>query len=214
MNALSIPELIGYVASAFTIVSLMMSEVLRLRLMNFVAVTIWTGYGILLQAPALIITNAVLMGINLFFLYRIYTTREFFNLVEVRKEAVYLREFLLAYDKEIRRFYPDFKYDDQANVFPFFALRNVTAAGLFIMEVREDNRLYLMLDFTIPGYRDFKIGRYVYGRDSDVLKSVREHGFDTVYSDMPDSPRQIKYLRRAGFTEDAESGGLRLDLAA
>lgn len=205
-------EAVGYFASALTIVSLLMTEFVRFRLISFFANGIWMAFGILISSSSLAGTNALLMGINAFFLVRHLRAKEYFNIVEVRKNAVFLGEFLKAFEKEIQKFYPGFRYDAERDVYPFFALRNVTAAGLFVLEMHPDNRLFLALDFTIPGYRDMKIGRFVYTRGSEVWHKLVKLGHEQVYSEIPASKKQVKYLKSMGFREDASGALLVLKL--
>ena len=212
-EALSIYEIIGYVAAVVTIVSLTMTEVLRLRILNLAATIIWTVYGMLIAAPSVVVTNVVLACINVVVLIRILTAKEYFHLVEVKPESEFLATFLNVYEKELRRYYPGFVFQKSDRVFPFFALRNVTAAGLFIVEVRDDGRLFLILDFSTPGYQDLRIGRFVYTPGSRVLDLVREHGFKQVYSEMP-GPKQEAYLRRMGFRDAGSDNLLVFDVAA
>lgn len=201
------PEWVGYLASVVTVISLVMTAVMRLRIINLIAVTIWAAYGYLISAPAVVVANVVLMGVNAYFLLRLLTAKEFFHLVEVRKDAVYLAEFLKFFLPQIRKQYPDFEYNPQANVYTFFAMRNVTAAALFIVELREENELYLKLDFTIPGFRDMKVSNYVYAPDSPVLATIRERGFDSVYADEPGEKSIQKYLAKVGFSPDETRTG-------
>ncbi len=212
MSEALIFELVGYVASVITIISLLMANVLRLRILNLGACILWLIYGILINANAVIATNAVLSVVNIYFIVKLLTMKELFNLVEIRKDSAYLQQFLNYYMPEILKFYPEYVYDETENIYAFIAFRNVTAAGLFLVEVREENQLYLKLEFTIPGYRDFRISRYVYADHSNVLRSALENGFSRIYSEIPASPNQMAYLISMGYREEEDNKRLCLKL--
>lgn len=212
MEPALIYEIIGYVASVFTVVSLLMAKVLRLRIINLVACILWGVYGILIEANAVIATNAILMLVNIYFIIQLLTSKELFNLVEVQKDAAYLEQFLSFYDQEIRKIYPDFTYDMNRNIRIFFAFRNLIAAGIFIIEVKNETDLYLLLEFTVPGYQDFKISKYVYTAESPVIKMAQSKGFERVYSEIPVASKQRKYLESMGYQYDAEKDLLLLPL--
>ena len=209
---MNIYEVIGVVASVITVVSLLMTDFVRFRAISFTANTTWFIYGLFIASASVAVTNAILMAVNMFFLVRHLRAKEYFNIVEVRKNAVFLGEFFKAFHDEIQKFYPGFEYDPSRDVYPFFALRNVTAAGLFVLEKQSDGRLHLILDFTIPGYRDMKIGRFVYTRESEVWKKLKSLGHERVFSDHPGSKRQEKYLTSMGFRENPEGDGLVIEL--
>jgi GNAT superfamily N-acetyltransferase len=188
-------ELIGYVASALVAVSLMMSSVLRLRGINLLGSAAFTVYGMLIQAYPVAAVNFFIVLINLFYLRRMLATREFFDLLEVEPDSRYLRHFLGFYRTEIRHALPDFalrRTDDQLG---FFILRDLVPAGLFIGEVHPDGCLRVHLDFVIPSYRDFKVGRYLFRERADFF---RARGISQIVSE-PGTREHERYLRRMGF---------------
>jgi hypothetical protein len=82
-------------------------------------------------------------------------------------------------------------------------LRDMTPAGVFIGKQVGDV-LHIRLDYVIPGYRDFKSGRFVYEESAHLFQ---EKGIKTLQS-AAGSPVHEKYLQRVGFIEGA-SGSYR-----
>ena len=191
-------EVIGYVASALVAVSLMMSSILRLRLINLVGSAAFALYGLLIQAYPVAAMNGFIVLINLFYLYRMLRTREYFRLLSVEPDSQYLRQFLTFYDREIRRFLPHFAYTPAADDVAVFVLRDMVPAGLFIGR-REGDTLCVTLDFVIPQYRDFKIGRYLFSEEREFF---RTRGFREIESE-PGNREHAAYLRRMGFAPGA-----------
>ncbi|MDG1330843.1 MAG: YgjV family protein [Crocinitomicaceae bacterium] len=63
-------ELIGYVASAFVLLSFVMKEMTKLRIVNIVGCAFFITYGILLASWPIIITNTAIVCVNVFYLLR------------------------------------------------------------------------------------------------------------------------------------------------
>jgi hypothetical protein len=195
MQTEQIYEIIGYVASLLVALSLMMRSILRLRLINLAGSFFFTIYGLLIQAYPVAAVNAFIVLINLYYLYQMLSTREFFRLLEVRPDAEYLQAFLTFYEKDIRKSQPGFAFTPAENQLVFFVLRNMVPAGLLIGEVREINTLRVKLDYAIPGYRDLKIGRFVYQQHAD---DFRARGVRQICT-KPGAPIHERYLRQMGF---------------
>ncbi|HEX8141231.1 MAG TPA: hypothetical protein VF553_01455 [Pyrinomonadaceae bacterium] len=203
MGYLNVYEVIGYVASALVAISLMMTSILRLRIINLVGSACFTAYGLLIGAYPVAVVNFLIVLINLYYLYDAFSTREYFKLLEVSAQSEYLQYFLRFYEKEIKRFLPEFSYRQTERQVIFFVLRNLVPAGLFIAEPRDEDSLLIDLDFVIPGYRDFKIGRFVFTQKAEVF---REKGIRKIYS-KPGTKKHQEYLRSMGFAPDERAQG-------
>lgn len=189
-------ELLGYVASILVAVSLMMSRILRLRLINLVGSLAFTVYGALIGAYPVAVVNAFICVINIFYLWKMLRAREYFRILEIEPDSEYLRYFLSVHAEDVRRFLPGFAHAPRNGELTLFVLRDLVPAGLFIGEPRGDGCLWVRLDYVIPAYRDFKIGRYLYGERADFF---RERGIHSIVSPSG-TPTHAKYLRKMGFT--------------
>lgn len=64
-------EFIGYIASAIVLISFLMKNIKKLRIINTIGCLIFIVYGILLNISVpIIITNSVIVGINIYFLIK------------------------------------------------------------------------------------------------------------------------------------------------
>lgn len=74
MGFLGIPivEWVGYLAMAVVLVSFLMKSIVKLRLVNASGALLFIVYGCMLQplSKPIIITNAVIFGIHLYYLYK------------------------------------------------------------------------------------------------------------------------------------------------
>jgi hypothetical protein len=208
MDSKMVLEIVGYVASVLVAISLMMSSILRLRLINLVGSAAFTVYGVLIHAYPVAVVNLIIVFINLYYLRQMLGSREYFKLLRVRPDAEYLRYFLDFHRDEIHRFLPRFAHTPADGQVTFFVLRDMVPAGLFIGERQPDGGLRVLLDFVIPQYRDFKTGRYLFRDQADFF---RELGVTEIRSE-PGSDAHSDYLRRMGFEPGATSGMYRLPI--
>ena len=64
MINLSFIDILGWVATAFTLLSFMATKMSLLRLINFVGCIFWVAYGILDRKNPIIVTNVVIATIH------------------------------------------------------------------------------------------------------------------------------------------------------
>ena len=198
MDFLSVYEIIGYIASILVAVSLMMSSILKLRVINLIGAACFTVYGLLIDAYPVAVVNFIIVLIDLYYLYEIYVAKEYFDILGVSNNSEYLKYFLSFHDQDIKRFFPGFSYTPSEQQLAFFVLRNLVPAGLFIGEIRDKDSLFVKLDYVIPGYRDFKIDKFVYSEKPEFFK---DKGFRKIHT-SPGDKKHENYLRRMGFVPD------------
>jgi hypothetical protein len=196
-------EALGYLASILVAVSLTMTSILRLRIVNLVGSTCFTVYGALIGAWPVAGVNFAITLINLWHLSQMTRSKEFFHLLEVQPSSEYLAEFLRFHRRDIERFLPGFEPTPAPGQTAFFVLRDMVPAGLFLAEPRGADGLLVRADFVIPGYRDFKIGDFVFHRNADVFA---KRGVRTVWS-LPGNREHESYLRRLGFRAESVPSG-------
>ncbi len=64
-------EWVGYAASALIVVSLIMTSVVKLRIVNTAGCALFVVYGLIVGAYPVAIANALIVCINLYHLYRL-----------------------------------------------------------------------------------------------------------------------------------------------
>ena len=202
-------ELLGYLASILVAVSLTMTSLLRLRIVNLVGAACFTAYGLLIHAYPVAAVNFVIILINLYHLRQMASAKEFFRLLEVPRTSEYLAAFLRFHAQEIERFLPGVDPRPAEGQLTFFVLRDMIPAGVFAGVPRGDDGFLVRLDFVIPGYRDLKVAEFLFREHAATFK---ERGIRTIYS-PPGTPGHEPYLRRVGFVPDAADPALlRLEL--
>lgn len=203
-------DLLGYAASVLVAISLMMSSVLRLRVINLAGAVTFTVYGVLIDAYPVAAVNLLIVAINIYYIRKMLTTGEYFGIVDVDRESGYLRAFLRYYEGQIERFFPGFSPPADPDV-AVFVLRDMVPAGV-LMGTLDGDTLRVHLDFVIPQFRDLKVGRYLY---HDRCEYFARRGIRTIAVTSA-SPAHYEYLSRMGFTPDplvaGSAGGYTLRL--
>ena len=195
MQTQDIYQLIGYIASFLVALSMLMTSILRLRIVNLVGSTVFGIYGLLIHAYPVAAVNFFIAGINVVHVMRMRRTREFFTIVNVVPESDYLLFFLDRNMADIRKSQPTFVYSPVANQITVFVVRDLMPAGLFIGELQADGTLLVKLDYVIPGYRDLKIGKYLLEDRADFF---RERGVTRIVTPGGTS-MHVGYLEQMGF---------------
>ena len=196
---IDIYEIIGYSGSALVALSLMMKNILKLRVINIFGASTFAMYGYLVNAYPVLILNSFIALIDLVYLIEIFRQKDHFTLIPVLdKSHRYLNKFFEFYENDINKFFPEFKKDVLARSECFFVLRNLIPAGLFVFEPRGENEAYVWLDYAIPNYRDFKNAKFVFSVEQKFLK---EKGISKLVT-ISTVRKHIKYLLNSGFKQD------------
>ena len=185
-------EILGYLASALVAVSLMMKAIVKLRIINLFGSIFFMIYGIIIGAYPVACVNGFVAFINIYYLFEIFTAKEYFSILEVKQDSDYLKMFLNYHLEDITKYITTFTLDQVDNCNVFFVLRNTIPAGLVCFDNKNDNSVFVKLDYVIPGYRDFKTGNFVYN------KILKERNIKKIYSSSENKMHQ-RYLEKMGF---------------
>ena len=199
-------ELVGYVASALVVASLAMTSVVRLRLVSLVGSIVFVVYGALLPSIPIIVTNAAVAALNIWFLRKEFSPHRDLGAVPIAWDAPFLLDFLRSHKADIRSFQPGFQPPD-AGDFVRLLTRDGLPAGVLI-GAPEGDVLRLRLDYVMHAYRDSRIGTWLYRNHTMVFTDA---GFRTLTT-VPASDAQRHYLIGVGFVPRGPE--LALDLRA
>jgi hypothetical protein len=197
-------ELIGYVASALVAVSLLTSNVLRLRVLNLAGALVFMAYALLTQAWPVLAVNFFVACIDLWHIISLKAKKDIFKLMRVNTDNPLLANFLAYYARGVWEFFPDFDLARLKDPRCVFILRNLLPVGLFIY-TEEKPEIKIHLDFVAEDYRDLKSARFLF---SGAHGAGAFEGF-THFAAASASPRHTAYLLRLGFEEDSARGQFR-----
>jgi len=201
METTFIYELIGYIASVLVAISLMMSKIVQLRIVNMIGAATFALYGVLIGSIPVAGMNAFIVLINIYYLTKIYTADEYFKLLKVAPESDYLNAFIDFYKKQMLTFQPHFSPEKSKNQLNIFVLRDMVPAGLLMGNVDREGVLSVDLDFVLPQYRDFKIGSFLFNEKVDFF---RAEGIKKIVA-IPGSDQHNTYLREMGFVREGSA---------
>ena len=198
----------GYLASLLLGFSLLVSNDLKFRWLNTGGCLAFIVYGALIGAFPIILTNALLLCINLYGLYKIYNKTEDFDLLEFGTDATLIKKFLRFYAADIKAYFPHFKLEEAENAIRFVVLRDVVVANVFVATIVEDGTAEVQLNYTVPKYRDYKVGRFIFEKEKDYLlsKGIRKLVYKTVANKS-----HLQFLTVMGFEKMSEGYTKSLD---
>jgi hypothetical protein len=194
-------EWLGYISSVLVAVSLLMSSIIKLRWYNLIGSVLFAIYGFMINAIPVALINTIVVFINIYYLYKIYSAREYFKLIEIDEDTKYICSFFDYYKNDILKYFPDFKFTLDKSGVKFFILRNMVPAGIFAASEHDKDSLHIDLDFVMPEYRDFKVGKFIFEDNKNYFLSK---GYNKIFCNAANNEQNI-YLKKMGF-EIAEQG--------
>ena len=159
----------GYLASLLLAIGLLVSNDLKFRWLNTGGNIAFIFYGVVLGAVPVILTNCILLFINLFYLYKIYNRKEHFELLEFSSGGIMVDRFLSFYKTDISAHFPDFSKAQLEGKLNFVVLRDLVIANIFSARVDEDGQAEVMINYTVTKYRDYKVGRFIFDKEKQFL---------------------------------------------
>ncbi len=196
-------QVLGYLAFLFLAISLLVNNDIKFRWVNSLGSLSFVLYGISIHAFPIVLTNAVLLIINIYFLFKIYRRQEKFDLVEFSKDATLIPKFLSFYQKDINAYFPYFIMEDRAEEIKFVVLRDIVIANIFIATVDEKGNAFVKINYTVPKYRDLKVGRFIFDEGKSFLhaKGIEK----IIYKDVTNRNHE-KFIKTIGFNKKSLNG--------
>ncbi|RYY88951.1 MAG: hypothetical protein EOO15_07620 [Chitinophagaceae bacterium] len=192
--------LVGYLATIFLALSLLVNNDLQFRWFNTLGCLSFIVYGVLFGAFPVILTNSILLVINVYHLVKVYRYRaeEDFDLIPYSAGDPLVQKFLSFYGKDIAAYFPNYAMRADENL-RFFVLRDMAIANVFAASVEDGGTLTVHLNYTVPKYRDFKVGSFLFDKGRAFLQ--RQHVRRIVYDEVANS-NHAQFLRRMGFVQE------------
>jgi hypothetical protein len=188
--------IIGYLASVLLGISLMMNDDLKFRWINAFGCLFFIIYGFMIAAFPIVLTNAFLLLINIYYLVKIYRTTEDLELMEFKEDDKLVHKFLEFYKKDIHHFFPGYVPDQNKNNIRFVVLRDLVIANIFIAELKEDGTAMIKLNYTVPKYRDYKIGEFIFNKENNFLIGK---GVKWIFYESVSNKAYQKFLKNMNF---------------
>ncbi len=197
--ATQIAPYIGYVASLFLIISLVVNGDIKFRIYNGLGSIAFIIYGILFNAWPVILTNVILLCINIVYLSKQYNYKESFDIAEVPADDKLIKKFLDFYAKDIKTYFPDFSYNQINGCYNIVVLRDLVIANIFSTKIDKNGDATVVLNYTTKKYRDFKVSKFIFkkGKENLIAKGAKR----IVYNKIQQHQFK-KLLELNGFVEE------------
>ncbi|MBA6302757.1 hypothetical protein [Colwellia sp. MB02u-14] len=196
---MSLLEVFGYIASVLIALSLMMSNIKRLRWINLFGAAAFSAYGYFIDAYPVFILNGWITLVDIYYLVRIYKEKDQFDLVKLKSVQTPLFSLLKErYGKDIKQLCTKFQWQQLDDAHVLLVFRNMKPVGFFAYRQLNDmGKVEVLLDYIIPEDRDFKAAKFMFSHQDNKLKL---EGIKHLVVEASDENHGI-YLKRVGFTK-------------
>ena len=202
---LSWTEVMGYVGSALVLISFLMTSVVKLRLVNMAGSIISCTYALIIGSYPLALMNFALVLINLHFLWKArQTTEKHYVLIETQKGDAVLTHLLRKYTDDILLCFPGLHVEPEQVEHSFLILCDDAPAGI-VLGSSEGTQLDLLLDYSLPPYRDHSLGHF-------LREALPKKGYRSLIFRGP-TDKHVTHLEKMGFVPQAD-GSWRCELTA
>ncbi|MBQ9468413.1 MAG: YgjV family protein [Clostridia bacterium] len=198
-------EGIGYLGSFLVLISMLMTSVVKLRIINAIGSAIFAAYAILISSWPTAVLNICLFLINIYHLVRLMRVKKSYKLVRTNPRDGYLASLLEDNKEDIHIFFPDSSLDTEDATLSYLICCGNAPAGLFFgKETGEDGKdIEILLDYALPAFRDTSVGKFLFERlASEGYRSLVFRG---------NAPKHTEYMKKVGFLP-TENGAQKLDL--
>ena len=198
MNTYVIIEAIGYTGSALVLVSFLMVSVVKLRIVNTIGSLIFTTYALIIHSYPTAIMNICLVLINIYYLVKMSNTKEnsrAYDLVRVSPEDSMLKYTIDRASSDIQKIFPGISMDFSKADTAYMICHDGAPAAVFVGTMTNEGQLDILLDYSMPEYRDFSTGRFLFSK-------LPAEGVKVLTYSGPDEHHR-EYLNKNNFTKES-----------
>ena len=194
MNTSIIIEMAGYIGYVLVVVSMLMSSVVKLRIINTTGSSISAIYALIIHSYPLALMNICLVVINIYNLSKLLKTDQHFDLIDGRTDDKFLGHFINYYKEDMKNFFPEQNIDISLADTAYIVSCKAAPAGILLGKKDGDGTLNITVDYTTPVYRDCSVGKFLYSQLQE--KGVKK----LVYSG--EAGNHETYLHNMGFKSE------------
>ena len=190
-------EVIGYAGSLLVLVSMLMTSVVKLRVINLIGSAVFTVYALLIHSYPTAFLNACLVIINVIQLLRQRrVTGKSYEIQTLSGSDGFAGWFLQKHGEDIQKCFPGIALEPLREAEGFAVFYDDQAAGVLLGK-RQGEDFEILLDYSTPAFRDCSVGTFLYGR-------LASYGISRLTS-AQNTPEHVKYMEKVGFVRE-ESG--------
>ncbi len=190
-------EVVGYTGSLLILVSMLMTSVVKLRIINLIGSAVFTLYAILIHSYPTAFLNGCLVLINVFQLLRQRrAVGKSYNIHPFKAGEGFTEWFIAKYREDILKFFPSLKPEEAENASGYAVFYDDQAAGLLLV-MKEGETLRIVMDYATPAFRDCSVGGYLYGK-------LPEFGVSKLVC-KAENDEHVKYMEKMGFVRGEDN---------
>lgn len=183
-------ELFGYLGSCLVVVSMLMSSVIKLRIINIIGSTISGIYAFIIGSFPLALMNTCLIIINVYNIFKLKKESRKYEIVKGDTADSFFKYFVACYNEDIKNYFSYFQKDNVSGNTVYYTFCNETPVGIFIGNRNGDN-VEITVDYTVPNYRDCSVAKFLY-------VAMNKAGINKLEIEKP-SEKLIPFLTKMGY---------------
>ena len=194
MNAAMMIEIYGYIGSVLVVVSMLMSSIIKLRVINILGSVISGSYALIIGSFPLVLMNSCLIIINVYNLYKLLKAEQKYHLVDSEANDAFVGYFLAHYKDDIQKYFPGFTMDNAADK-AFIVCCEGNPSNILLGKDNGNGVFEVILDYSTPVYRDCSAGKYLYA-------ALPSKGVKVLQFAQNSSKEHEDYLTKMGFKKE------------
>ncbi len=191
MDSAMLIEMIGYLGSIIVVISMLMSSVVKLRIINTIGSVIFTTYAVIIHTYPTALLNFFLIVINVYNLVKLMKTDKHYDLIDGQADDAFLLYLLTYYKDDIEKFFPGILLDVKEADIAYIICCESNPAGIFLGKKVKEGVYDILLDYSTPAYRDCSVGEFLYA-------TMAKRGIQELRFSMK-AELHVAYLKRMGY---------------
>lgn len=188
-------EAFGYLGTVLVIISMMMTSMLKFRIINISGGFISTIYAILRSTWPVAIMNMCLIVINTYHVIRELRQKNKYDRVVLKTDDESLKFFINTNLEDIKKYFPSFDGNLREELTVYAIYDGSCMAGIFAFE-RFGSETVSYIDYTTTKYRDYKVAKYLF-------PTLKDDGVCTI-TESAGVEAHDKYLVKMGFEKSGD----------
>lgn len=184
-------ELFGYLGSILVLVSMMMSSILKMRIINGTGSAIFATYALIIHSYPTALMNFCLVIINVYNLYKLMKKDVQYEMVEGTANESFLQYLIAHYYEDIKQFFPNLDACIKSYDIACIVCHDSTPTGIMLGNKVDEKTIKMSIDYSVPAYRDCSVGKYLY---QELAKKGYQHLLFT-----GNQEKHEWYLKKMGF---------------
>ena len=195
MNAAMMIEIYGYIGSVLVVVSMLMSSIIKLRVINILGSLISGSYALIIGSFPLVLMNSCLIIINVYNLYKLLKAEQKYDLVDSEVNDAFIGYFVSHYKDDSQKYFPNFVFENSGIHKAYIVCCEGNPSNILLGKDNGNGVRDGILDYSTPVYRDCSAGKYLYA-------ALPSKGVKVLQFAQNSSKEHEDYLTKMGFKKE------------